>query len=174
MSCYWFSVSWMLVYRYTGATVLVDITFQEGEHIDLFIGWQNKRDELYGWRVFSASFVELFLRWIMYTCLQSIVSNCKGHVFINRTFLSFLSFKTVLLKLFMADGHDFLNTVKRLIILTFWRWNYFFLILAHTVNKMWIIQEPNTLELWNKLHFEGGKNRGYIPCLKYSVPIFVE
>ena len=38
----------MLVYRYTGATVLVDITFQEGEHIDLFIGWQNKRDELYG------------------------------------------------------------------------------------------------------------------------------
>ena len=30
----------------------------------------------------------------------------------------------------------------------------FFLILAHPVHKMWIIQEPNTLELWNKLHFE--------------------
>jgi len=30
----------------------------------------------------------------------------------------------------------------------------FFLILAHPVYKMWIIQEPNTLELWNKLHFE--------------------
>jgi len=30
----------------------------------------------------------------------------------------------------------------------------FFLILAHTVYKMWIIQEPNTVELWNKLHFE--------------------
>ena len=29
----------------------------------------------------------------------------------------------------------------------------FFLILAHTVYKMWIIQEPNMLELWNKLHF---------------------
>jgi len=29
-----------------------------------------------------------------------------------------------------------------------------FLILAHPVYKMWIIQEPNTLELWNKLHFE--------------------
>jgi len=29
----------------------------------------------------------------------------------------------------------------------------FFLILAHPVYKMWI-QEPNTLELWNKLHFE--------------------
>jgi len=31
---------------------------------------------------------------------------------------------------------------------------FFFLILAHSVYKMWIIQEPNTLELWNKLHSE--------------------
>ena len=31
---------------------------------------------------------------------------------------------------------------------------FLFLILAHPVYKMWIIQEPNTLELWNKLHFE--------------------
>ena len=30
----------------------------------------------------------------------------------------------------------------------------FFLILAHPVYKMWIKQEPNTLELWNKVHFE--------------------
>ena len=30
----------------------------------------------------------------------------------------------------------------------------FFLILAHPVYKMWIIQEPNKLALWNKLHFE--------------------
>ena len=50
----------------------------------------------------------------------------------------------------------------------------FFLILAHPVYKMCIIQEPNTLELWNKLHFEEEKNRKYIPRLKYSVPIFVE
>ena len=41
--------------------------------------------------------------------------------------------------------------------LTFRRRNYFFLILAHPVYKMWIIQEPNTLELWNKLHFEEEK-----------------
>jgi len=34
---------------------------------------------------------------------------------------------------------------------------YFFKILAHPVYKMWIIQEPNTLELWNKLHFEEKK-----------------
>ena len=31
---------------------------------------------------------------------------------------------------------------------------FFFLSLAHTVYKMWIIQEPNMLELRNKLHFE--------------------
>ena len=41
--------------------------------------------------------------------------------------------------------------------LTFWRRNYFFLISAHPVYKMWIIQEPNALELWNKLHFEQKK-----------------
>ena len=33
----------------------------------------------------------------------------------------------------------------------------FFLILAHPVYKMWIKQELNTLELWNKLHFEEKK-----------------
>ena len=29
--------------------------------------------------------------------------------------------------------------------------------LTHSVYKMWIKQEPNTLELWNKLHFEEKK-----------------
>ena len=32
-----------------------------------------------------------------------------------------------------------------------------FLILAHPVYKMCIIQEPNKLELWNKPHFEEKK-----------------
>ena len=50
----------------------------------------------------------------------------------------------------------------------------FFLILAHPVYKMWIIQEPNKLALWNKLHFEEKKNGEYRACLKYSVTIFVE
>jgi len=36
-----------------------------------------------------------------------------------------------------------------------------FLILAHPVYKMWIIQEPNMLELWNKRHFEEKKRRVY-------------
>ena len=51
----------------------------------------------------------------------------------------------------------------------------FFLILAHPVYKMWIIQETNKLALWNKLHFEEKKRKGeYRACLKYSVPIFAE
>ena len=59
-------------------------------------------------------------------------------------------------------------------LLTLWRRNYyFFLILAHPVYKMWTKQEPNKLELWNKLHFEE-KNGEYRACLKYSVPMFVE
>ena len=33
----------------------------------------------------------------------------------------------------------------------------FFLISAHPVYKMWTKQEPNTLDLWNKLHFEEEK-----------------
>jgi len=33
----------------------------------------------------------------------------------------------------------------------------FFLILAQPLNKMWMIQEPNTLDLWNNLHFEEEK-----------------
>ena len=41
--------------------------------------------------------------------------------------------------------------------LTFWRRNYFFLILAHPVYKMWTIQELNMLHLCNKLHFEREK-----------------
>ena len=48
-------------------------------------------------------------------------------------------------------------TVRSVVYLTFWRRN-FFLILAHPVYKMWIIQEPNNLELWNKLHFEEEKS----------------
>jgi hypothetical protein len=58
--------------------------------------------------------------------------------------------------------------------LTFWHRNYFFFNFRQPVYKMWIIRERNTLELWNKLHFEEEKNVEFIPCLKYSVAIFVE
>ena len=41
--------------------------------------------------------------------------------------------------------------------LAFWRRNYYFFNFSTPVYKMWIIQEPNMLELWNKLHFEEKK-----------------
>ena len=44
--------------------------------------------------------------------------------------------------------------------LTFW-WRTFFQILAHTVFKMWVIQKPNKVALWNKRHFEEKKWRLY-------------
>ena len=42
-------------------------------------------------------------------------------------------------------------------VLTFWRRTFFFQILAHPVFKMWVIQKPNKVALWNKRHFEGKK-----------------
>ena len=53
----------------------------------------------------------------------------------------------------ILNGMTCRATIKNL---TLWRRN-FFLILAHPVYKMWIIQEPNKLALWNKLHFEEKK-----------------
>ena len=34
--------------------------------------------------------------------------------------------------------------------------DFLFQILAHLVFKMWVIQKPNKVALWNKRHFEGG------------------
>ena len=42
----------------------------------------------------------------------------------------------------------------------------YLLVLAHHVYKMWIIHEPNTIELWNKLHFEEEKKRRIYPMFK--------
>ena len=65
-------------------------------------------------------------------------------------------------------------TRQALYVLTFWRRTFFFQILAHPVFKMWVIQKPIKVALWNKRHFEGEKNGDYTACLKYSVRIFVE
>ena len=35
--------------------------------------------------------------------------------------------------------------------------DFSFQILAHPVFKMWVIQKPNKVALWNKRHFEGEK-----------------
>jgi len=55
-----------------------------------------------------------------------------------------------------TDGYT--QSQNHAFLLTFWCWNYF-LILAHPVYKMWIKQEPNKLELWNKMHFEEEKTK---------------
>ena len=58
------------------------------------------------------------------------------------------------------------------IVFTFWRRNYFFLILAHPVYEMWILKEQNTLKLWNKLHFEEKRRRLYTMFKIFSAYIF--
>ena len=50
---------------------------------------------------------------------------------------------------------------------------FYIQILAHSVCKMWIIQEPKNIALWNKRHFEE-KNGERAACLKYPVLIFAE
>ena len=51
----------------------------------------------------------------------------------------------------------------------------FFKILAHPVFKMWILQEPKKITLWNKWHLEERKKNGEcVSCLIYSVSIFIE
>ena len=50
----------------------------------------------------------------------------------------------------------FLCTVREVAILTFWR-RTFFSNFSTPVFKMWIIQKPNKVALWNKRHFEGKK-----------------
>jgi hypothetical protein len=77
-------------------------------------------------------------------------------------------FKRSLLKFVwvLMDGLRFYAVYERNILLTFVCFNLlgpglFFLILAHPVYKMWIIQEPNKLQFWNKLHFEENKRRVY-------------
>ena len=47
----------------------------------------------------------------------------------------------------------------------------FFLILAHSVYKMWIIQEANKLALWNKLHFEEKKTESIEHVIIFSTYI---
>jgi hypothetical protein len=57
--------------------------------------------------------------------------------------------------------------------LALWRRN-FLLNFSTPVFKMWILQEPRKVALWNKRHLEERKNWECAACLKYSVSIFVE
>ena len=49
--------------------------------------------------------------------------------------------------------------------------DFFFQILAHPVFKMWVIQKPNTVALWNKRHFEEKKKRLYSMFKIFSTDI---
>jgi len=42
------------------------------------------------------------------------------------------------------------------------------------VYKMWINPEPKYVRIMKQTAFWREKNGEYIPCLKYSVPVFVE
>ena len=55
----------------------------------------------------------------------------------------------------MAEGADLRLTPPRHVNLL--ATDFFFQILAHHVFKMWVIQEPNKVALWNKRHFEEKK-----------------
>ena len=48
---------------------------------------------------------------------------------------------------------------------------FFFQILAHSVFKMWVIQKPNKVALWNKRHFEEKKWRLYSMFKIFSTDI---
>jgi hypothetical protein len=50
---------------------------------------------------------------------------------------------------------------------------FYIQIIAHPVCKMWIIQEPEKVALWNKRHFEE-KHGECAACLKYSLLVVVE
>ena len=62
------------------------------------------------------------------------------------------------------------RTVNINVYLTFWR-RIFFLILAHPVFKMWVIQKPNKVALWNKRHFEDKRWRLYSMFKIFSMDI---
>ena len=97
----------------------------------------------------ATEWVDLYLHWSPYSFIgwTFIIAALQQVIRVN-TDRSFLS---------LTCGANALPIF--FLLLTFWRRNYLFLNLSHSVYKMWKIQEPNTLELWNKLHFEEEKKR---------------
>ena len=62
--------------------------------------------------------------------------------------------------------------ISSLNLLTFWRRNYYFLILGHPVLKNVDNTGTKQVRIMKQTAFK--KNGEDTPCLKYSVPIFVE
>ena len=71
---------------------------------------------------------------------------------------------------FPPPKNQFVDGAFYVALLTFWC-RILILILKLPVYKMWIIQEPNTLELWNKLHFEEKTRRVYSTFKIFSIYI---
>ena len=98
-----------------------------------------------------------FIKWVgrrILSILYSIITLCGTNV-ISTNIYQYIYFICLQEnELFSWNPLDKINLLAPELLL-------FFLILAHPVYKMWIIQETNTLELWNKLHFEGKKRRVY-------------
>ena len=90
--------------------------------------------------------------------------NSKQSCTYSTYFFIFLTMKKTSHKLFQQKwqndtfvGQIVFVTMKAVKLINLLAPELIFLILAHPIYKMWIIQEPNTLELWNKLHFEEKK-----------------
>ena len=77
--------------------------------------------------------------WLSELCVGQSVVVSEGHWY--------LEYNAVSCSLILGNSKKFWE-VK----LTLWR--QFFQILAHPVFKMWVIQKPNKVALWNKWHFE--------------------
>ena len=83
------------------------------------------------------------------------IIHVKDHPLIKRNLTDLLKKRVISFSASLnTNSSRYRRSVLSISILTFWRRNYFFFNFSTPVYKMWIIQEPNTLELWNKLHFE--------------------
>jgi hypothetical protein len=73
----------------------------------------------------------------------------------------------------MFRSHDHPQGAYFVPCLTFWGWNYFF-----NFSTPCILNVNNTgtkyVRIIKQTAFLTGKNGDYTPCLKYSLPIFVE
>ena len=101
------------------------------------------------WAMFSWQELFSFSLWRWLT--ESKVMNSVFCFFVNSIMMS--QNRGCIWRFFSGSHHSFIRKWCAWRLLTFWRRNYFFNF-STPVYKMWIIQEPNTLELWNKLHFE--------------------
>ena len=150
----------------------VDIIRMDLQEVECgYMDWSGLAQDRDRWRTLVSAVMNLRVPWNA----GNFLTSCKPVSFSRRTLYHGVSinaeavskFFTPNIELTPVNGVENPETVnvdsahlQNLIYidrLSFWPRNYFFLILAHPVYKIWIILEPNTLELWNKQHFEEKK-----------------